>query len=78
LHKNWALDERRHAIATAGIRPFVRYFNGLLDDWHVEAITIHLLTPPGRTRPARVQALVDYLCEHFANVPWAWHGSPTV
>ncbi len=48
----------------------------VMEDWHAEAITIHLLTPPGRTRPARVQALVNYLCEHFANVPWAWHAPP--
>lgn len=43
----------------------------VLDDWQVPPIALHLVTPPGRGRPARVQALVDFLAEHIALAPWA-------
>lgn len=42
-----------------------------MDDWQVEPIALHIVTPPGRSRPARVQALIDYLSERFASAPWA-------
>lgn len=42
-----------------------------LDDWEVEPIALHIVTPPGRRRPARVQAFIDYLAERFAREPWA-------
>ncbi len=42
-----------------------------LDEWEVESIALHIVTPPGRRRPARVQALIDYLAERFAGEPWA-------
>ena len=43
----------------------------VLDDWEVEPIALHLVTPPGRRRPARVQALIDYFCDYFVHKPWA-------
>jgi len=43
----------------------------VMDDWQVEPIALHIVTPPGRTRPARVQALMNYLAEHFTSEPWA-------
>ncbi|QLF91686.1 LysR family transcriptional regulator [Pseudomonas sp. ABC1] len=43
----------------------------VMDDWQVEPIALHVVTPPGRGRPARVQALIEYLVEHFASAPWA-------
>lgn len=43
----------------------------VLDDWLPEPIALHIVTPPGRRRPARVQALVDYLAERLAGEPWA-------
>lgn len=43
----------------------------VLDDWQVPPISLHLVTPPGRGRPARVQALVDFLAQHIAVAPWA-------
>lgn len=45
----------------------------VMDDWQVEPIALHLVTPPGRRRPVRVQALMDYLVEYFAAAPWAQH-----
>lgn len=42
-----------------------------MDDWHAEPIALHILTPPGRTRPARVQALMNHFTEHFTGEPWA-------
>ncbi|MFW7348842.1 MAG: LysR substrate-binding domain-containing protein [Pigmentiphaga sp.] len=42
-----------------------------MDDWQVDPIALHLVTPPGRGRPARVQALMEYLTAHFVGEPWA-------
>jgi DNA-binding transcriptional LysR family regulator len=42
-----------------------------LDDWQVPPIALHIVTPPGRARPARVQALIEFLAVHFAQAPWA-------
>jgi DNA-binding transcriptional LysR family regulator len=42
-----------------------------LDDWQVPPIALHIVTPPGRARPARVQALIEFLASHFAQAPWA-------
>ncbi|MCY1348944.1 HTH-type transcriptional regulator DmlR [compost metagenome] len=43
----------------------------VMEDWQVEPIALHIVTPPGRSRPARVQALIDYLAERVAGAPWA-------
>lgn len=43
----------------------------VMADWQVTPIAMHILTPPGRNRPARVQALIEYLAESFAHEPWA-------
>ena len=43
----------------------------VMDDWQVEPLTLHIVTPPGRNRPARVQALINYLAERFASEQWA-------
>ena len=42
-----------------------------MDGWQVPPIALHIVTPPGRARPARVQALMEYLAAHFRAVPWA-------
>ena len=42
-----------------------------MDGWQVPPIALHIVTPPGRARPARVQALMEYLATHFGAVPWA-------
>ncbi|MFT4191306.1 MAG: LysR family transcriptional regulator [Comamonas sp.] len=42
-----------------------------LEDWPVPPIALHIVTPPGRARPLRVQALIDFLAAEFAGAPWA-------
>lgn len=42
-----------------------------LDDWEVPPLALHLVTPPGRARPARVDALIEHLAQHFVQAPWA-------
>ena len=44
-----------------------------MDDWQAPSVALHTVTPPGRRRPARVQALMDYLAVCLANAPWALH-----
>lgn len=41
----------------------------VLDDWEVEPLGLHIVTPPGRRRPARVQALIEHLVEHLSPEP---------
>jgi DNA-binding transcriptional LysR family regulator len=43
----------------------------VLKDWPVTPAPVHVITPPGRARPARVRALLDFLRQHFATQPWA-------
>ena len=42
-----------------------------MDDWQAEPIALHIVTPPGLRRPARVQRLIDYLAERLQREPWA-------
>jgi DNA-binding transcriptional LysR family regulator len=37
----------------------------ILKDWKQTEGSVHLLTPPGGPRPARVEALADFLAKHF-------------
>ncbi len=43
----------------------------VMDDWLVDPISLHIITPPGRRRPARVQALIEYLAGQLSGEPWA-------
>src|SRR5450631_1223439 len=38
----------------------------ILKDWKQREGAVHLVTPPGGPRPARVEVLVDFLTAHFA------------
>lgn len=42
-----------------------------MDDWKVEPLALSIITPPGLHRPARVQALIDYLAQRLEKEPWA-------
>ncbi len=45
-----------------------------LEGWSAPAIALHIVTPPSRARPARVQVLIDYLAQSFEKAPWAKPG----
>ena len=40
----------------------------VLEDWSVSAAGLHLMTPPGTLRPARVEALLEFLSERLRRV----------
>lgn len=42
-----------------------------MPEWSPPPVALHVVTPPGRARPARVQVLIDHLVDKFAKAPWA-------
>jgi DNA-binding transcriptional LysR family regulator len=42
-----------------------------LEDWQIDPIALHIVTPPGRRRPNRVQALMEFLATQIGQEPWA-------
>lgn len=50
------------ALATGGLEE-------ILPDWRPPPIGLHLVTPPSRLRPARVDALLDFLARHHGCSP---------
>ncbi len=42
----------------------------LLAGWKSASHDLHLVTPPGRRRPARVRLLMDWLTRRMENAPW--------
>jgi DNA-binding transcriptional LysR family regulator len=43
----------------------------VLPGWSPPPIALHLVTPPGDPRPARITALIAYLGQTLAQAPWA-------
>ncbi|MCJ2143369.1 LysR family transcriptional regulator [Methylobacterium sp. E-066] len=43
----------------------------VLPGWSPPPIALHLVTPPGDPRPARITALIGYLGQTLAQAPWA-------
>ncbi|WP_226018886.1 LysR family transcriptional regulator [Novosphingobium sp. FKTRR1] len=48
----------------------------VMPDWRLPDIALHLVTPPGSQRPARVRALIDFLAKRLSAVPWAQQNAP--
>jgi DNA-binding transcriptional LysR family regulator len=44
----------------------------LLPEWAPPLSALHVVTPPGVVRPARVSVLIDFLAQHFQKAPWAY------
>jgi DNA-binding transcriptional LysR family regulator len=44
----------------------------LLPEWAPPLSGLHVVTPPGAVRPARVSVLIDCLARHFQKAPWAY------
>jgi DNA-binding transcriptional LysR family regulator len=47
----------------------------LLAGWSAPHLALHVVTPPGAVRPARVSVLVEFLTKRLRNAPWAF-GTP--
>ena len=45
----------------------------VLPGWSLPPIALHLVTPPGEPRPARVTALTTFLAKALSAAPWAKH-----
>jgi DNA-binding transcriptional LysR family regulator len=43
----------------------------ILPAWSAPRLNLHLVTPPGVVRPARVALLIDFLARRLADAPWA-------
>jgi DNA-binding transcriptional LysR family regulator len=43
----------------------------VLPAWSAPSLSLHLVTPPGVERPARVALLIDFLARRLAAAPWA-------
>jgi DNA-binding transcriptional LysR family regulator len=43
----------------------------VLPDWSPPPIALNIVTPPGKLRPARVSALIEFLVRKFTSQPWA-------
>jgi DNA-binding transcriptional LysR family regulator len=43
----------------------------VLPDWSPPPIALHMVTPPGGLRPARVGMLIDFLVRRLSVAPWA-------
>ena len=69
LHAGLGLALQPEFLAWEDLRSGV--LQTVLDDWQIPPIALHIVTPPSRARPARVQAFIAFVAEHFSHAPWA-------
>ncbi|CAB3765235.1 LysR family transcriptional regulator [Paraburkholderia solisilvae] len=50
----------------------------ILTDWTLPRGSLYFVTPSARTRPAKVDALADFLVERLCAPEWSWPLAPTV
>ena len=43
----------------------------VMPEWQVASVALYIVTPPGRLRPARVEAFIEYLIKHLSSATWA-------
>jgi DNA-binding transcriptional LysR family regulator len=43
----------------------------VMTDWSMPPIALHIVTPPGGHRPARVAVVIEFLARHLSLAPWA-------
>jgi DNA-binding transcriptional LysR family regulator len=43
----------------------------VMPDWSLPPIALNLVTPPGKLRPARIVAVIDFLVRRLSNAAWA-------
>jgi DNA-binding transcriptional LysR family regulator len=44
----------------------------LLPEWTMAPTALHVVTPPGAVRPARVTALIEFLAQRLRRAAWAF------
>lgn len=44
-----------------------------LEDWRSPELTLHLLSPPGRGKPKRLEVFADFMVKKFGGRPPPWH-----
>lgn len=54
-----------------------RRLERVLPEWSLPPIALHLVTPPGEPRPARVTALIAFLTQKLKSAPWAHEPLPS-
>jgi DNA-binding transcriptional LysR family regulator len=61
LRRGWASRGCPNFLVARGSRG--GRLEAVLDDWSAGPSGLHLLTPPGTLRPARVEALIEFLSD---------------
>jgi DNA-binding transcriptional LysR family regulator len=46
----------------------------ILADWTLPKGGLYFVTPSARARPAKVEALADFMAKHLSRPTWNWPG----